>query len=73
MAKSNSFEFDPARLPEVVFESEWNLGDDMSTRIYRVGNWSFEESEEDARWAEDGIYAFIAWWQFLKEKHGTEA
>ena len=73
MAKSNSFEFDPARVPEVVFESEWNLGDDMSTRIYRVGDWSFEYGEDNIVSAESGIYAFIAWWQWLKENDGTEA
>lgn len=72
MAKSNSFEFDPSRVPEVVFESEWSLGDDWN-RVYRVGNWSFEESEESVQWAEEGIYAFIAWWQWLKENDGTEA
>jgi hypothetical protein len=73
MAKSNSFEFDPARVPEVLFDKEWSLGDETN-KVYRVGDWSFEMAEDEKiQWAEEGIYAFIAWWQFLKENDATEA
>lgn len=73
MAKSSSFEFDPARVPEVVFDNKWTLPGEEN-HIYRVGDWSFETAEDSSvQWAEEGVYAFIAWWQWLKENDATEA
>ncbi len=74
MAKSNSFEFDSTRLPEVEWEASWQLADGGIAKTYRVGDWSFEYGEDNIAWAEKGAYAFIAWLQFLKEdESGTEA
>lgn len=65
------FEYDPKKLPRVIFRESW--GD---TKIYEVGSWSLDLSEEDdIEHAESAIYVWIAWYEFLKRRaeDGTKA
>ena len=60
------FEYEPEKAPDVFLESEWTLEDGSINQVYRAGNWSFETSEEaDIEYAEQAIYAWIAWRDFL--------
>lgn len=60
------FKYDPNKVPDVKLEREWLLEDGTVNQVYRAGNWSFETSEEaDLEYVEEGIYAFIAWHDFL--------
>ena len=61
-----AFQYDPSRVPDVKLEREWKLEDGSINQVYRAENWSFETSEEASiRYAEEAIYAWIAWRDFL--------
>lgn len=63
-----SFKFDKTKLPEVVMRDSWDLEDGTPNVVYQAGNWSFESSEEaDPDYAEEAIYAWIAWYNFIKK------
>lgn len=67
MAKSNKFEIDWSKLPEVALDKWGN---------YQAGEWFFDEAEEaDLEMCEEAIYAHLAWYLFVKERQngGTEA
>jgi hypothetical protein len=60
------FKYEPDRVPEINLEREWQLKDGSTNQVYRAGNWSFETSEEaSTKYAQEGIYAWIAWYDFL--------
>ena len=60
------FKYDPEKVPDVKLEREWKLEDGSINQVYRAGDWSFESSEEsDVLHAEEAIYAWIAWHDFL--------
>jgi hypothetical protein len=60
------FEINKDNIPEVKEEVSYKLADGTINTVYRAGNWSFETSEEaDLEYAESGIYAWIAWYNFL--------
>jgi hypothetical protein len=60
------FEYNGDRVPDVNLEREWVLEDGSVNQVYRVGNWSFETSEEaSTKYAQEAIYAWIAWHDFL--------
>lgn len=60
------FKYDPKKVPDVKLESEWKLEDGSINQVYRAGDWSFESSEEsDFLYAQEAIYAWIAWHDFL--------
>jgi len=60
------FKYDPAQVPDINLELEYKLEDGTVNQVYRVGDWSFETSEEaNVKYAREGIYAWIAWHDFL--------
>jgi len=60
------FKYDAEKVPDVKIEQSWVLQDKTTNQVYRVGDWSFESSEDaDIRYAEEAIYAWIAWRDFL--------
>lgn len=60
------FKYDANLIPDVRLETEWKLEDGFINQVYRVGNWSFETSEEaNLEYAEEAIYAWVAWYDFL--------
>lgn len=60
------FEYNPDRVPDVNLEREWLLEDGTVNQVYRAGDWSFETSEEaNVKYAQEAIYAWIAWHDFL--------
>lgn len=60
------FKYNADKVPEVRLESEWQLEDGSVNQVYRAGNWSFETSEEaDVAYAQEAIYSWIAWHDFL--------
>jgi len=60
------FEYNADKVPDVNIESEWQLEDGTVNQVYRAGNWSFETSEEaNIKYAQEAIYAWIAWHDFL--------
>ena len=60
------FRYDPKLVPEVKLERHWELQDKTINSVFRVGDWSFETSEEsDLEYAKSAIYAWIAWHDFL--------
>ena len=60
------FEYEPKKAPDVFLESEWTLEDGSINQVYRAGDWSFESSQDgDVDYAEEAIYAWIAWRDFL--------
>ena len=68
MAKSNKYELDWSKLPEVHQDG---------AKDWRVGDWYFGEEDFDCLLEdiEKGIYANLAWYLFVKEHKdgGTEA
>lgn len=63
-------QIDESKIPTVELSSTNNGFD-----IYRCGDWSFELPDDgELRYAESGVYAWLGWWKFLKEReNGTEA
>jgi hypothetical protein len=60
------FKYNPELVPDINLESEWQLEDGFVNQVYRAGNWSFETSEEaNTKYAQEAIYAWIAWHDFL--------
>lgn len=60
------FKYDPKEVPDVKLEREWPLEDGTINQVYRAGDWSFDSTEEaDLEYVKGGIYAFIAWYDFL--------
>jgi uncharacterized protein YecT (DUF1311 family) len=60
------FEYDSRKVPDVNLEREWQMQDGSINQVYRAGNWSFETSEEASmKYAQEAIYAWIAWHDFL--------
>jgi len=61
MAKSNKYELDWSKLPEVSQDS---------AKDWRVGHWYFGEEDFDCPLEdiEQGIYAHLAWYLFIKER-----
>jgi hypothetical protein len=60
------FKYNPELVPDINLESEWQLKDGFVNQVYRAGNWSFETSEEaNTQYAQEAIYAWIAWHDFL--------
>lgn len=60
------FKYDPSLVPDVNLESEWQLDGGGINQVYRAGKWSFETSEEaNTKYAQEAIYAWIAWHDFL--------
>ena len=60
------FEYNPDKVPDINLEREWQLEDGSVNQVYRAGNWSFETSEEaSTKYAQEAIYAWIAWHDFL--------
>ena len=60
------FQYNPDNVPDINLESEWELEDGSTNQVYRAGVWSFETSEEaNLEYAQDAIYAWIAWHDFL--------
>ena len=60
------FEYDADKVPDINLEREWLLEDGTVNQVYRAGNWSFDTSEEaDTKYAQEAIYAWIAWHDFL--------
>ena len=63
-----TFKFDKTKLPEVEMRDSWDLEDGTLNVVYQAGDWSFESSEEgDPAYAEKAIYAWIAWYNFIKK------
>lgn len=63
------FKYNPKKVPEVRLESEWKMEDGTVNQVYRAGAWSFETSEEaNLKYAQEAIYAWIAWHDFLKSE-----
>lgn len=61
------FKFDESKLPEVEFRDSWDLEDGTINAVYQAGNWSFEAADEsDLEYVEGAIYAWIAWYNFIK-------
>ena len=61
-----SFKYDPNLVPDVKLEREWPIENGILNQVYRAGDWSFETSEEaNVQYAKSGIYAWIAWHDFL--------
>lgn len=60
MAKSNRYELDWSKLPEVHQD---NMG------YWWAGEWTFElEEEDDLDLCEQAIYSHLAWYLFVKEQ-----
>lgn len=67
------FEYDASKVPDVKLEREWQLQDGTVNQVYRVGDWSFETSEEaNVKYAQEAIYAWIAWHDFLYAHNQVE-
>lgn len=61
-------EFDENKLPSVQLENSWQLANGDVNSIYRAGSWSFETEDLDEKAAEEAIYAWIAWYNFIKNQ-----
>jgi len=60
------FEVNESKVPNVEFLKSWELEDGTENHLYQAGNWSFESGEDDdLKYAESAIYAWIAWYNFL--------
>jgi hypothetical protein len=68
MAKSNKYEIDWSKVPEVAKQGDYS---------WKAGEWWFGEEDLEAPLEElqDSIYSHIAWYLFAKEQQsgGTEA
>jgi hypothetical protein len=62
------FNFDETKVPKVEFLKSWKLEDGTDNDIYQAGNWSFEADDKDLDYAEEAIYAWTAWYNFIKEQ-----
>jgi N12 class adenine-specific DNA methylase len=58
---------DNNKIPGVKLERSWKLQDGSVNDLYRAGNWSFETDDMDLEYAEEAIYAWIAWYNFVKD------
>jgi hypothetical protein len=57
------FEIDRSKIPSVRFQQSW-----AGSAIYEVGSWSLEEAEDNIEHAEEAVYAWIAWYEFLRRR-----
>jgi hypothetical protein len=66
------FEFDKSKMPEVI-ENEPFVAPDGSVQLqYTVGNWHFNAGSPgdlNKEHAEQTIYAYAAWLQFLESNN----
>lgn len=65
---SDLFNIDPKKVPNVEFLKSWELEDGSINNLYQAGNWSFETDDADLKYAEEAIYAWIAWYNYIKNK-----
>jgi hypothetical protein len=65
---SEIFDIDPNKIPEVKLTKSWELQDGSINNLYLAGNWSFETEDEDLKYAEEAIHAWIAWYNYIKNK-----
>lgn len=61
-------EINPNKLPKVELIKSWQLKDGSINDLYQVGNWSFETEDEDLKYAEEAIHAWVAWYNYIKNK-----
>jgi len=72
------FKYDPKKLPYVKFRESWRLQENIQVEIYEADGWDFElaeyETVDEIEHAHRSIYAWIAWYEFLKRRaeNGTE-
>jgi hypothetical protein len=66
--KKQNFEIDAKKIPEVTLDKSWKLEDESINDLYRAGNWSFDTEDKDIKYAEEAIYAWIAWYNYIKSK-----
>jgi hypothetical protein len=62
------FEINLEKIPEVKLSKSWKLEDGSTNDLYRAGNWSFETEDKDLEYAEEAIYAWVAWYNYIKNK-----
>ena len=58
----------PEKLPEVKLMKEWLLANGTTNQLFTAGNWSFETEDMDLEYAEEAIYAWTAWYEYIKNK-----
>lgn len=67
------FKFDESKVPEVRLDASWPLQDGTHYSIYKAGDWDFEyfidEQVDELGHAENAIYAWIAWYNWLRDNH----
>jgi hypothetical protein len=65
------FVFDESKMPEIKEEVSYRLQDGTTNIVYRTTTgWSFETSEEEnLEYAEEAIYAWIAWYNFIRKNN----
>lgn len=58
----STFQYDPKKIPQPKFDG----------RYTKLGSWSFDPEDEcDLAYAEDAIYAWIAWYEFVANRKET--
>ena len=62
------FEINPEKIPEVRLSKSWKLEDGSINDLYQAGNWSFETEDKELEYAEEAIYAWVAWYNYIKNK-----
>ena len=62
------FDIDESKIPTVHLEKEWMLANGSLNQLFRAGNWSFETEDIDLEYAEEAIHAWIAWYNYIKNK-----
>jgi hypothetical protein len=62
------FEINLEKIPEVKLSKSWKLENGSTNDLYRAGNWSFETEDKDLEYAEEAIYAWVAWYNYIKNK-----
>lgn len=62
------FEINPNKIPKVRLMKSWQLANGKVNDLYQAGNWSFETDDEDLEYAEEAIHAWVAWYNYIKNK-----
>ena len=60
------FNIDESKVPEVRLMKSWLLANGEMNHLYQAGNWSFETDDFDLDYAEEAIYAWVAWYNYVK-------